>query len=81
MAKPIPPARRRPLSERDRAKLAQLGEQLAEAQARVDLVRADLDGRLARCYKAGVPIAELARVAGVSRPTVYQAINRAQPGA
>jgi Helix-turn-helix domain len=56
--------------------LEQLGQQLALAQSRVDVLRSRLDARLFYWHENDVPIAALARAAGVSRETVYKSIDR-----
>jgi hypothetical protein len=56
--------------------LERFGRRLAEAQARVDAVRLQLDERLFYWHENGVPIVALSRAAGVSRETVYKSIDR-----
>lgn len=56
--------------------IATLGRQIAQAQSRVDELRAQLDEQLFLGHEAGVPIRRMALEAGVSRETVYKAIER-----
>jgi len=56
--------------------LSRLGQQLHQAQSRVEAIRSKLDARLCYWHDAGVPIAALARASGLSRETVYKSIDR-----
>lgn len=58
--------------------LSALGRKLADAQARIDVIRPQLDERLLHWHQEGVTITTLAGVTGLSRVTVAKSIERAR---
>ena len=54
-----------------RASLVELGRQRACARASLDALRPRLEIAMRSAHAAGVPIAEIARLARVTRRTVY----------
>jgi hypothetical protein len=76
---PVSLAHHNAVAERDVARLAEVGElgrRLRDAEARAAVVRSQLDQRLHFFHEDGVPVAALARAAGVSEAAAFEAIDR-----
>lgn len=61
-----------------RARLAALARRRNEAVHAYDATAADLEALAAEAYHAGLSITEIAQTLGVSRPTVYSFLDRAE---